>query len=448
MVDAPPVQAEAVRIAAPPVAMSGEPAQSGWIFACFWNAVAFAYLLSGSVRFDARIALAPGFSLNQLLGLVVLGKCAWDLRSLRRAGIAAPTTVVTVLVLTLLLAIRCAGTPNLPYGLFKVASYGLLVLPVLLHVQLHVRTRTEHERFLWIPASAMAVLLVAGLPDILAIHQGERLAVLHGGPNVLARHLGTGTFCLVVLLWLRRRRRRPTPLFLATWIPLAGVALLLTGTKTVLLSLPLALVFVFWKAGRSRVVLALVAGLFFFALLPLLTHRLVANLPKDGGVVRLLRLPDVDDPLGSYGARMIYVRGTWDEVRRHPWIGVGTGGWGMRLSLGYAEAYPHNILLELLAELGVIGLALVLLPLCTFPRPGFTRGQCDPLTIGLAGLALFWTLNVQVSGDVVDSRFLWIWLAIFESHLRGARRSGGAGAGTRDEDSPGSAELVWNAGSR
>lgn len=456
MVAAPPVQAGADRIATPPDAPSGAPAKHEWLRSSFWNAIAFAYLLSGSVKFDPRIALAPGLSLNQVLGILVLGHCAWDLRSLRRAGVAAPTTLVSVVVLTLLLAMRCAGTPNLPYGLFKFASYALLVLPVLLHFQLHVRSRSEQERFLWIPAVAMAALLLVGLPHILAIHEGERLAVLKGGPNVLARHLGTGTFCLVVLLWLRRRVGRRTPLLLAAWVPLAGVAILLTGTKTVLLSLPLTFAFVCWQLGRPRIVAALLAGTLLFALLPLVTHRLVMNRPKDGGIVRLLRLPDVDDPLGSYGARMIYLRGTWEEAHRHPWIGVGTGGWGMRLGLGYAEAYPHNIVLELLAELGIIGLLLVVLPLFKLPRLQSTRARPDPLAIGLAGLAFFWTLNVQVSGDVVDSRFLWLWLALLESHLRGVLRPnvslpanrGEAAPALRDEVHVEPGALVWNAGSR
>src|SRR5207248_8364655 len=47
----------------------------------------------------------------------------------------------------------------------------------------------------------------------------------------------------------------------------------------------------------------------------------------------------------------------WRAFTSHPFLGIGTGGFG---AINPIELYPHNILLETAAELGVIGLLLVL----------------------------------------------------------------------------------------
>jgi hypothetical protein len=53
------------------------------------------------------------------------------------------------------------------------------------------------------------------------------------------------------------------------------------------------------------------------------------------------------------------------------------------------------------------------------------------LHAGLLSIVAFWALNVQFSGDVVDSRYLWLWLALFEIQARlAARGEIGCGSGS------------------
>jgi hypothetical protein len=49
------------------------------------------------------------------------------------------------------------------------------------------------------------------------------------------------------------------------------------------------------------------------------------------------------------------------------------------------------------------------------PAPPPTR---DTLRIGVAALLVFWSVNVMLSGDLVDSRFFWLWLCVWELYRR------------------------------
>lgn len=386
----------------------------------FWDATLVAYLMSGGMVFDARLALSPDFSLNQLLGLLTLGHVVWCLRRRPTTGVGAPFTILTVSVLTLVLVARSIGTPNERYATFKVLAYAAMIVPMLLHLELPPR-KTDAHRLLWICFFAMFGLVALSVPHMLTMKGGQRLAVLGGGPNVLARHIGTGLLAAYFVLKLRGRRDRLAVGVVAASL-VAILALVLTGTKAVLLSLGVTTIFFLMRMRRRQTVLVALSILVLSAALPLVTHELVADRQKDGALVRLLRAPDVADPQGSYGSRLRFATGTWKELATAPWLGVGTGAWGMQLDLGYEDGYPHNIVLEILGELGIIGFLLTLAPLAWWllrsrsrasqrPGPGLSVALLD---IGMSSMVVYWSINALLSGDLVDSRYLWLWLAAFE----------------------------------
>lgn len=395
------------------------------------DAVAVAYLLAGTYRYDPRLALPSGWSLNQALGLLLgiglvveMGR-VWRSPDDRRAALRARATLGSVLVLAAVLLLRLPGSANLSYGSFKLLSYDLLVIPVLLHVEMRVRTAGDLRRFLWIFVLAAAVLVAVAVPHALELEGGERLAALGGGPNVFARLLGAGILAAWALA--THAGARSVRFLLRAWIPFAALAMVLTGSKAALLSLAIAFAVLLHRSGQRRAARALFAALVLAALVPLVAHPFVRDLPKDGALVRLLRLPDVEDSFGSYGARLRYLHGSWEQFREQPWLGVGTGAWGTRLGLGMERWYPHNLPIEVATELGILGLVLVAVPLVALPRP--LLAGAGPLAAALAALALFWGLNVQLSGDLVDSRYFWFFLLLLEMHARLARRVGHAAVG-------------------
>lgn len=389
----------------------------------FWDAIVVAYLMAGSIQFDGRLACWSQVSVNQILGILVLARGAWGIRRLRSTPLVAGATLGAVGILTLLLLVRSIASPDVTYGRFKALSYLLVVLPSLLCLELRGQSRDGVERILWLAACSALGLAVLSVPHLFWLQEGQRLAALGGGPNVLARHLGTGLVSAVVLVALHK------PSGVLRWsLPaastLCAVSLVCTGTKAVMLACAVAVAAVAWHLGRKRSVLGIALALLVAAGLPALTHGLVDDLPKDGGLVRLLRLPDVQDPLGSYGARMHYLAGTWRGMQgAELWFGCGSGAWGVHTQQRSGATYPHNILLEVTSELGVVGLMLMLLPLARFPALFRGAAPQPVLRAGLAGMIVFWLVNLSLSGDLVDSRFLWLWLLLAEGC---ARRGDGA----------------------
>tara|TARA_B100001250_G_C19560224_1_gene682970 strand:+ start:245 stop:664 length:420 start_codon:yes stop_codon:yes gene_type:complete len=72
----------------------------------------------------------------------------------------------------------------------------------------------------------------------------------------------------------------------------------------------------------------------------------------------------------------------------------------------YMAEYPHNLFLELISELGVFGLGLVFFimlkvyNLLNNPNVKLVEKQ----------LLIFLFLNSMISGDIIDSRFLFLFL--------------------------------------
>jgi O-antigen ligase len=95
----------------------------------------------------------------------------------------------------------------------------------------------------------------------------------------------------------------------------------------------------------------------------------------------------------------------------HFWLGLGTGGFA---SLNTGLAYPHNLLLEMATELGVVGFVLVLMVLGSFIR---ALGRCHRLAVGTDRttialvISLFLTalVNANFSDPIQGNGGVWLW---------------------------------------
>jgi O-antigen ligase len=96
-----------------------------------------------------------------------------------------------------------------------------------------------------------------------------------------------------------------------------------------------------------------------------------------------------------------------------PIIGNGIGSFPIQSDFADMRLYPHNIILEVLSELGIIGLVL-LLALFVFVMRGLKiKGlQKDPVKIIVLMLLLNSVVNAMFSGDISDNRVVFVMLAL------------------------------------
>ncbi|MDX6411074.1 MAG: hypothetical protein QOE91_590 [Gaiellaceae bacterium] len=110
-----------------------------------------------------------------------------------------------------------------------------------------------------------------------------------------------------------------------------------------------------------------------------------APLPESGG--------DLNRRLVSFSSngRSEYWRVAWREVEAHPWLGGGAGTyeqyWHRERRTAYETRNAHNLYLETLAELGPLGLVLLLVAL-GIPFAAFLRARAEPYAVvGIAAYA-------------------------------------------------------------
>ena len=242
----------------------------------------------------------------------------------------------------------------------------------------------------WIVAAlVLAVLSLVGW-------QGSgRAGVFESNPIWLGRALATGVLAALWLAW--RKIQKPLPMMLAATVLLVG--LLATGSRG-----PLVGVVV------GAVVLGIVGN-------PLKFHRVatiaaagglgviaVQTLPilKQGRLAQIIAGDDVTDQ-----ARDVFFDATIQLIMREPG-GVGFGNWARHVSVPHQYRWPHNLFLEVFAELGVVvGVLLCAALVMVLIRLARRSGANPVAAFVLAALAAE-TFCVCVSGDLNARTFFFL----------------------------------------
>lgn len=291
-------------------------------------------------------------------------------------------------------------TPDLDAGAEKAIE--LLLLLVLL-VSTHRLARVIGPEVVIQRTWAVMSVCLMGLAAVALVRgvtaDGQRVAVLGGGPNVFGRNMA-----VLALLSLSAALRGRIQLKWAVW---AGVGL----TLTVL-------------SGSRGAMLALAAGGLVLTLgrRANLTRRVqLLVLLSVGGIVALDATDVGRQAVELFKYRVLqltfeqeYASGRWEIYRealelgwRSPWTGAGLGAFQTHSAFDY----PHNLELEIFCELGLIGLALYLwglLAVLHMVVRATYRDMARDLSIFVALL-----VSAQVSGDVFDSRgVLWLGLLL------------------------------------
>lgn len=111
----------------------------------------------------------------------------------------------------------------------------------------------------------------------------------------------------------------------------------------------------------------------------------------------------------SASARIEYFMSSFHIWATNPLFGHGIGSWPVLFGDGDVRNYPHNIVLEILSELGIIGLVLFT-AIVAFALATLSHGRAireDPMKITLLALFIYAFVNACISGDISDNRFLF-----------------------------------------
>jgi O-antigen ligase len=364
---------------------------------------------------------------------------------LRRA-VGSPLVLSTVGLLALLL-VRLPASTDSSYGTFKVelfiiGNFTLLVAGIVLGL----RPRdVDLYLVLTLAIDAISGLLVLRQFGTPGTASADRFGLAQ--QNVIALGVQGAEALMVATYLLMRGKRRWHQMFAAAVLPIALVALLASGSRGPVLGGVIGLLVLLAMLARSRRTA--------FHLL-LLTLLLVASfwaalqfVPSSASERSLSTLTGTRSGLASNGRDQLWAAG-WKTFTDHPILGVGTGSFATKArekvcpGPGCQDKYPHNVLLETAAELGIVGALLTLgiliaaawALLRAWRLPGIER---DYATIATA-LFVAAAVTALLTGDISGDGTIWftgglgvgLWLAaqpITVSRVAQARTRLRAGAG-------------------
>jgi O-antigen ligase len=372
------------------------------------------YVWVGLYKDQSVVASSP-VDVTLLLGLLLIVLCAyrWACGRVKSVplGLAAPLVAISAL-----LVVSLSWTPSPGYGGDKAVKFVTLTLLATLAPFFLVQNERDVRRyFSWTVVLAMvtAVFTIINPPA-----DDGRLTIGSEGNTIGISHvLCTAALILLVGALTDLIVRRGWAV--AGAIGLVAVAAAI-GSRGPLLSLAFALLATgaVWLARVPRklapVLVAVVAAA---AALPFI------SLPQDSSQ-RLARA--VRDPVTSFRTDPRY--DTFSEavtlIEHHPLVGVGTGGFQSVGTLAVPpEDYPHNMVLEVWAELGLLPLAILLASVVTL-LAGLWRGAwrhahdaSGRLLYVLIGFLLFNLFETLLTGDLNENRAFWgvfglAWLVV------------------------------------
>lgn len=381
-----------------------------WFFALF--------LFAGNYKNDPRFAFIQAH-IDITLLFLILSFFMFLYNMLRNAltkkiSLSFTKAATLFLLLTVSLIVGLLYTQSREYGFDKVLRFIFLTGWSFFGASLLISDFFSLRRFSWaivIISMIMAIDASLSYPGV-----GQINFVTAFGSNyiALARTTGLG-FLTTVGFLLPTERRLLMRVFLWVIGTLQLWAALIAGTRGPVLALILSIFLFFafsvqnFKIDRFALRLSSI-GLPIIVVLTVMARKFFATL-----VYRLEILITEVGPSGL--TRLSLYQAALDLWAKSPIWGNGTGQFGIAVLGQDVRNYPHNIILELGAENGLIGVLIFVLLIVVAFSKGFIslyngRGIAKTVARYLIVACCFTLFNAMVSGDINDNRMLFSWLAL------------------------------------
>ena len=382
------------------------------------------FLSAGRYKGDPRLAWVP----IDLTGLfwaasVVVG--GWLMCCRARINTPALYATLAMFLFSSWVSLTLLWTPSTDYAATKAVYIATLVTWA--YVGAACVIAPEPAR-VWRFFALSAVFGVCIAAEVVAAYVGEDPeSVVHVlGSDTAHTYIGVGRtvglaalLLCVFLVW--GPRGLPARGCLLAGLLLCLFSLLVAGARGPIASFAIALAVVFlviltaptspWRISRrvkATVACVALSGLVAVAAVPFVFEDVFA---RTAGRFAALWTESEGD--ASAGARLWAWNATLPHLKAGPLAGYGVGSWPTIVSGYHPRDYPHNIVLEVFFELGLIGVIMVggLVGWALVRLSRIVRQGNPGAVAALLGLS-FMLMNAMVSGDVPDNRILFTFIGL------------------------------------
>ena len=357
------------------------------------------------------------------LGLVkILLEGNWKLPS-------EPKSIVYLfLIFGLLLGISYIYTVSPDYGFRKILRFNTFAVTIFISPLLIIKSPADSKRLLSYFYFLLVIIIgIMLLQFVYFLKWGDfaivlaywnRISIPGANPIQVSRYLAIGAAMMIALL-IRNKPSQSLHYFAILFVILLSI--ILSGSRGPLVSIIIGSIvyaILYERKHSSRIygygILAIGTIITLLLLLPeSLTQRFFDI--SQGSVI-----------MTQQGVRRISTIATrfefwsmslqaWFSSITSFFIGLGAGSFSSLFIWRDWRWYPHNLIFEIIAELGLIGLVIgVLFIIKSYQiiNKGIQRGSfTDHSALWVAGTVVMF-IAAQFSGDINDNRILWMFIGI------------------------------------
>lgn len=350
--------------------------------------------------------------------LYLLFACSAPLRGRLRLVAGQPMVLMTLIWALVVAGAGFYSVATVPETLASISSWRkLLLLPMAAAV---FTCDLWKGRLIWalLWSTLVGVILsfASWISGVVVITKFGEVGVVISNHSTQGMVFAVSLFCIVMLLRYPEVKsvERDRLLRVGGLLLLINLIFITPGRSGYLVLLVVATVAAFYMvSGRSRYLLGLGVPLAIATLLylsPLASQRIMLGVSE-------IRNYQESAELTSMGVRMAMWKNTAELVIRKPWFGYGTGGFpeayrrevaGQSGWQGQPVDDCHNQFLRIVAEQGLLGLAVFLLFIGSF----FRQRAAGVFRILGLGVLLAWCATSMFSAHFstfIEGRFLYLW---------------------------------------
>jgi O-antigen ligase len=389
---------------------------------CSFEAVFVLFLFAGRYKADPRFAFFPidptllFLVLSMAIGLILLFQEKLYLPGAYALG------VWTVFVVYMWLGL--IWTEGRSYGreklfLTTVANSWCLIAGALILANARERVRRLMRLIvlfaIWLGVEALIAWAHQGFRGRLLINNGDS-------------YLGFGRVCgigaiIACAFWATEKGVTFRRLVLLLLMAMFMMVLLIGGGRGPLIAgvVPMLLIAVIgWKvtaAGRVRIMRMQIPILVaLVAMIGIIVYGLTSPDVDIGALSTLARLKGVASGelvSNSDFRRSFNITAAFTWIPRAPIFGFGIGSWPILVHNVDIQDHPHNMILDIMFDFGLVGLAMVtaLFWVCLKPVT-VNRLRIDPLLLATAMLTINTLMNAMTSGDLQENRAVFLMLGL------------------------------------
>ena len=337
--------------------------------------------------------------------------------SLRELFAGQSVGVIAACLLVLVIAISWAYSPAADVGKDKVLKLLVFDLPAFLAPFILLRTREDVRHLLLL--CMLGSLLLASHTMNRALHPTVQILLGQDDPTQISEGLLTGAAALMALHYPFRTKR----LFhfgLIALIIVFTCGVIVSVSRSAILSYFIvtscSLIFL-WRRlpahPRKRVLLAVAAVIVivpvafaFLWNLPAMHAKFVVKTAELTSAIKGTPLP------GTADQRYVFSTSAINAFLAKPLLGWGAGGWSTLWHYSDDDrvvTYPHNFVLEIAAEQGLLGLSVLALLFLAALRAGVRILRDQHIrAIFILPVAALMALGNAVTGQI-DDRCMWFF---------------------------------------